>query len=307
MRCGIDGQAHSHPVGRGRYYVDYRVDPATKVSIIIPNKDQASMLKNCIDSILEKSSHQEFEIVIVENNSVEQETFDLYRQLQEQDSRIIVVTYEVAPGAPKFNFSALINFGVTFASSDYFLLLNNDTQVIASDWIEQLLGPCQRDEVAAVGAKLYYADGTVQHCGVFMGETGASHVALLLSRDDPGYFEMPFLSRNYSALTAACLLVKRSAFEEVGGFDEGFAVDYNDVDFCLRLRDKGHLLVYTPRAKLYHFESITRKGLESDADKIRFMKERAMLNSRWAKYCALGDPYSNPNLICVPVHFQLLW
>ena len=204
-----------------------------------------------------------------------------------------MVTYEGA-----FNYSKINNFGETYATGDYLVLLNNDTQVISLDWMEELLMYAQRPDVGAVGAKLYYGDKTIQHAGVVLGlgaHRTAGHSHYRVDYQNLGYMGRLCYAQNVSAVTGACLMVKRSLFEEVGGLDEAFTISLNDVDFCLRLLEKGLLNVFTPFAELYHFESISR-GLDDQGEKAeRYNRESAMFKEKWKEILEKGDPYYNPN------------
>ena len=274
------------------FQIRYQIEGRPKVSILIPNKDHFEDLKRCITSILEKSTYDNFEIIIMENNSESDEIFKYYDSLKE-DSRIRVVTYEGA-----FNYSKINNFGETYATGDYLVLLNNDTQVISLDWMEELLMYAQRPDVGAVGAKLYYGDKTIQHAGVVLGlgaHRTAGHSHYRIDYQNLGYMGRLCYAQNVSAVTGACLMVKRSLFEEVGGLDEAFTISLNDVDFCLRLLEKGLLNVFTPFAELYHFESISR-GLDDQGEKAeRYNRESAMFKEKWKEILEKGDPYYNPN------------
>lgn len=274
------------------YKVTYAVpDSHPLVSIIIPTKDHADILNNCITSIVEKSTYDNYELVIIENNSTEKVTFDYYDKLQAKYPDIVrLVTWE-----HEFNFSKLMNFGVAHAKGDYLLLLNNDTEVITPNWIETMLGICAREDVGAVGAKLYYPDNTIQHAGLCVTGGVAGHLCQSMPRNNWGYFALNDAQQDFSAVTAACIMTKRSEYEKVGGFTEELQVAFNDVDFCLKLREINDLIVYTPEVELYHYESISR-GVENNTEKqIRFHKEVAYMNYRWAKYYVEGDPYINPN------------
>ena len=271
------------------------------VSIIIPNMDHKEDLQRCISSIEEKSSYRNFEYIIVENNSREPETFAYYRALQEENPKVRVVTWESG-----FNFSALNNYGASFAKGEYLLLLNNDTMVINPDWLEELLGYGMRPDVGIVGARLYFGDDTIQHAGVVIGIGGmAGHCFVSFPKYDPGYFSRILTAQDYSAVTAACMLVRRSVFENVQGMTEELAVAFNDVDFCLKVRRAGFLVVYNPYAELYHFESKSR-GLEDTPEKLeRFHSEIAELERRWPKIFETPDPYYNPNLTLKSNDFAL--
>ena len=271
------------------------------VSVIIPNMDHVEDLKRCISSIEEKSTYRNIEYIIVENNSREPETFAYYQKLQEENDKVQVVTREGS-----FNFSALNNYGASFAKGEYLLLLNNDTMVINADWLEELLGYGMRPDVGIVGARLYYGDDTIQHAGVVLGLGGmAGHCFVQFPKYDPGYFSRILTAQDYSAVTAACMLVRRSVFEEVNGMTEELAVAFNDVDFCLKVREAGYLVVYNPYVELYHFESKSR-GLEDTPEKLeRFHKEIAALERRWPGIFQTPDPYYNPNLTLKTQDFAL--
>lgn len=274
------------------FKIRYQIIGSPKISIVIANKDHKEDLKRCITSILEKSTYENYEIIVVENNSTQQEIFDYYEELKENE-KIRVLTYE-----GEFNYSAVNNLGVANANGEYILLLNNDTQVITVNWMEELLMYAQREDVGAVGAKLYYADKTIQHAGVVLGlgaHRTAGHSHYKQHRDNLGYMGRLCYAQNVSAVTGACLLVKKALFEEAGRLDESFAVSLNDVDFCLKLREKGYLNVFTPFAELYHFESISR-GLDDNGEKaLRYNKESERFREKWKDVLKAGDPYYNAN------------
>lgn len=289
VRCRTKGTVQ-HTKDLGFYRVKYEVCGEPLVSIIIPNKDQSEALKKCLDSIREKTSYRNYEIIIVENNSEEPETFAFYKKIAGE--KIKIVTWE-----GEFNYSAINNFGVRHARGDYLLLLNNDVEIINGDWLTEMLSHCQRKEVGIVGAKLYYPDNTIQHAGIIIGIGGvAGSVFVGLPRAFSGYLHKASIQLDLSAVTAACMLVKRSVFEQVGGFEEKLKVAFNDVDFCLRVREKGYLVVYDPYAELYHYESKTR-GAEDTKEKIRrFQTEIEYMRSHWIGLLKKGDPYYNCNL-----------
>ena len=274
------------------FKIRYQILGSPLISIVIANKDHVSDLRRCVSSILEKSTYEDYEIIIVENNSEEKETFEYYEELQEND-RITIVTYE-----GEFNYSAVNNLGVRNARGEYILLLNNDTQVITVNWIEELLMYAQRADVGAVGAKLYYADKTIQHAGVVLGlgaHRTAGHSHYKQHRENLGYMGRLCYAQDVSAVTGACLLVKKALYEEVGGLEEDFAISLNDVDFCLKLREKGYLNVFTPFAELYHFESVSR-GLDDQGQKAqRYNRESEHFRQKWKEVLDAGDPYYNPN------------
>lgn len=289
VRCRTKGTVQ-HTKDLGFYRVKYEICGEPLVSIIIPNKDQSEALKKCLDSIREKTSYRNYEIIIVENNSEEPETFAFYKKIAGE--KIKVVTWE-----GEFNYSAINNFGVRHARGDYLLLLNNDVEIINGDWLTEMLSHCQRKEVGIVGAKLYYPDNTIQHAGIIIGIGGvAGSVFVGLPRAFSGYLHKASIQLDLSAVTAACMLVKRSVFEQVGGLEEKLKVAFNDVDFCLRVREKGYLVVYDPYAELYHYESKTR-GAEDTKEKIRrFQTEIEYMRSHWIGLLKKGDPYYNCNL-----------
>lgn len=279
------------------FKIRYEIIGDPMISIVIPNKDHAADLKRCITSILEKSTYENYEIVIVENGSETKEIFDYYTSLKEYDN-IRVVTYEKPEGQNGFNYSAVNNFGVKQTKGDYVLLLNNDTEVITVNWMEELLMYAQREDVGAAGAKLYYGNKTIQHAGVVLqlgAHRTAGHSHYGQSRENLGYMGRLCYAQNVSAVTGACLLVKKSLFKEVGGLDESFAISLNDVDFCLKLREKGLLNVFTPFAELYHYESVSR-GLDDSGEKAeRYNRESAHFREKWKTVLEKGDPYYNPN------------
>lgn len=278
------------------FKIRYQIIGNPKISIVIANKDQKQILKRCVDSILEKSTYDNYEILIVENNSTSQEIFDYYKELEAQPG-VRVVTYRPEAGET-FNYSKVNNYGVSLAQGEYILLLNNDTQVITVNWLEELLMYAQREDVAAVGAKLYYPNKTIQHAGVVLGlgaHRTAGHSHYGQHRENLGYMGRLCYAQNVSAVTGACLLVKKKLYEEVGGLSDDFAISLNDVDFCLKLREKGYLNVFTPFAELYHYESISR-GLDNQGEKAeRYNKESEHFRTKWKEVLEKGDPYYNPN------------
>ena len=275
------------------FEIKYEILKEDKISILIPNKDHLDDLRRCIQSIQERSTYDNYEIIIIENNSSEQQTFDYYKTLEGND-RIKVVTYE-----GDFNYSRINNYGAKFAAGEYLLLLNNDTQVITMNWMENMLMYAQRPDVGAVGAKLYYGDLTIQHAGIVIGlgaHRTAGHTHYKINHDNLGYMGRLCYAQNVSAVTGACLMVRKSLYEELGGLDESFKVALNDVDFCLRLRDKGYLNVFTPFAELYHYESASRGSDIEDAAKAqRYNEEAAHFREKWKEVIDRGDPYYNPN------------
>lgn len=271
------------------------------ISILIPNKDHIEDLKRCMDSIDQHSTYVNYEYVIVENNSTDPATFDYYKKLEQENPKAHVVYWD-----GPFNFSAINNFGAQYAKGEYLLLLNNDTEIINPDCLEELLGYCMRQDVGAVGARLYYEDDTIQHAGVVIGFGGiAGHCFVMQPRGTTGYCHRIICAQDYSAVTAACMMVKRTAFDEVGGLTEELAVAFNDIDFCLKLRRAGYLIVYNPYAELYHYESKSR-GLEDTPEKVaRFNREMSIFEKRWPEILRDGDPYYNPNLTLKSQDFSL--
>lgn len=274
------------------FRIKYQLTGYPKVSIVIANKDHYADLNRCIASILDKTTYENYEIIVVENNSTTQEIKDYYEEIK-RHPRIRVVTYQ-----GEFNYSRINNFGVSFAEGEFILLLNNDTQVITINWIEELLMYGQREDVGAVGAKLYYEDKTIQHAGIVLklgAHRTAGHSHYKVNIENVGYMGRLCYAQDVSAVTGACLLVRKKWFDELGGLDEGFAVALNDVDFCLRLREKGLLNVFTPFAELYHFESRSR-GLDDQAEKAeRYNRESEKFRQKWKAALDAGDPYYNPN------------
>lgn len=285
----------------GMYRTRYMWKEEPLVSIIIPNKDHSEDLQKCLASIDEKSDYRNYEVVIVENNSTEQETFACYETLEARYENVRVVYYEGG-----FNYSKINNFGASAARGEYFLLLNNDVEMIDGTAIRELLGYCMREDVGVVGAKLLYPDDTIQHAGVVVGFGGtAGHAFIGKMRYDTGYFGRILCAQDYSAVTAACMMTKRSVYEAVGGLTEELAVAFNDIDYCLKVRSYGKLVVYNPYAELYHYESKSR-GLEDSPEKVeRFNGETEILLSYWRTLIESGDPYYNCNLTLDNSDFSL--
>jgi GT2 family glycosyltransferase len=275
------------------YHVKRDIIGNPLVTIIIPTKDKLKLLKNCVDSIEQKSTYRYHEIIIVDNNSTDSETLDYLQRCP----------HKVFRYSDTFNFSKINNFAVKQSSGDYFIFLNNDTEVVTPDWIEALLEQAQIPEIGAVGCKLLYPGGTIQHAGVVLGmspdqTTGiAGHVFNGLSYEDNGYFGAINVIKNYSAVTAACMMMSRKAYDAVKGFDEKLAVCYNDVDLCLRLHEKGYHIVYTPYAELFHYESESR-GCSVDINEAQYMMER------WGALIK-NDPYHSPNLTLMKYNCEL--
>ncbi len=300
QRMGIPAHVE-HAQFYGMYHTVYDWKEEPLISIIIPNKDHIDDLEKCMNSIYEKSNYHNFEFVIVENNSTEQETFAFYEKMKREHENVKVFYYK-----GEFNYSKINNFGVSEAAGDYLLLLNNDTEIINADCLAEMLHYCMREDVGIVGARLYYADDTIQHAGAVIGFGGmAGHTFIGKSRYDIGYFGRIVCAQDYSAVTAACLMTKRSVYEAVGGLDEKYQVAFNDIDYCLKVRKLGKLVVYNPYAELYHYESKSR-GLEDTPEKVeRFSGEVERLVTNWPEYFEKGDPYYNKNLTLDNSDFSL--
>lgn len=333
------------------YHVRYPLTQKPLVSVLIPNKDHVDDLKRCIDSVIKKTTYQPYEIVVVENNSTQKETFDFYERLtHDYEPEVhhnvsmtagLYATASIHPGdghasassetgmtggesgqecemctyrpeirvvewKDQFNYSAINNFGMQYAQGDYVMLLNNDIEVITPTWLEEMMMYALRADVGAVGAKLYYMDDTVQHAGVIIGLGGvAAHSHKDYKRTSAGYMNRLRVVQNLSAVTAACLLMRKSVYEEIGGMHEGYQVAFNDADFCMRIRDKGYLIVFTPFAELYHDESKSR-GVEDTEEKAeRFESEVVRFKSEWPQILDAGDPYYNVNLTSAREDFSV--
>ncbi len=290
-RMGLRGTVTNGCIN-GIYRVDYEVKGEPKVSIVIPNKDEKEILEVCVSSILEKTTYGNYEIVIVENNSQTEEIFEYYQEL-EKHPKIKVVKY------PKtgFNYSGIINVGVQKASGEYIVQLNNDTELLTSNWLEIMLGFCQREDVGAVGVKLFYPDETIQHAGIIVGIGGiAGNRFKSIPKSGHGYFAEESMIQNLSAVTGACVMSPKKVYEEVGFMNEELAVAFNDVDFCLKIREKGYLIVYTPNVEFIHYESKSRGYEDTPEKKKRFQNEINTFEKRWQNVLDEGDPYYNINL-----------
>ena len=277
------------------YRVKWDIEGDPKVSILIPNKDHTDDLEKCLQSIWKTTTWDNYEIIVIENNSTDPATFAYYEKAKQRYDGLKVVTYP----EKGFNFSGINNFGRKAAAGDYLLLLNNDVEVRNGDWLTELLRQCAHKGGAAIcGAMLYYPDETLQHAGVITGLGGyAGHSHKYKQKGGSGYLFRIATVQDFSAVTGACLLVKASVYDEVGGLDEQFAVAFNDVDFCLRVRDAGCRIAWTPYAELTHYESKSRGGDEKDPAKAaRFAAEQQRLYTIHGKENILDDPYYNPNL-----------
>ena len=286
-------------VNRIRYLL--REEPL--VSVIIPNKDHGDDLKRCVGSVCRASSYHNMEILIIENNSTRKETFACYKELEETFENVRVLTWS---GGKEFNYAALNNFGSRQAAGKYLLFLNNDTELIEADSIREMVSYAQRADVGIAGARLWYPDDSVQHAGVILGLGGvAGHAFKDAKKGDFGYDGRAVCAQDYTAVTAACMLISRQMFETVGGFDEKLKVAFNDVDLCMKVRREGKLVVYTPYAQMYHYESKSR-GLDDTEEKQRqYQREVSYFRKKWRKELEEGDPYYNPHLTLEKHDFSL--
>jgi GT2 family glycosyltransferase len=291
-RCGLKGAVTGiDPDFPGGHRIRYELSEKPLVSILIPNKDHIEDLEKCLKSILELTSYSNYEIVVIENNSELGKTFQYYEEIKKYNNARVIIFDE------EFNYSKITNFGMKYVTGTYVVLLNNDIEIISPHWIEEMLMFCQRDDVGAVGAKLYYRDNTIQHGGIILGIRGvAGHAHRSFPKRYPGYFLRLLIQQDLSAVTAACMMIKRSVFDEINGFNTALAVAFNDVDFCMRIRKAGYLIVWTPYAEAYHHE-LKSRGLEETPEKqARFRRESELFQKLWAKELVAGDPYYNRNL-----------
>lgn len=298
-RTGTEGIV-SHTPDLGFYRVSYPVKGEPLVSVIIPNKDEKEALQACLDSIRKNTTYKNYEIIIVENNSTADEIFRYYKELA-KDKRIRLLRWKKA-----FNYSSINNFGAAHAKGEYLLFLNNDVTIITPEWMSEMLGVCQRREVGAVGVKLIYPDNTIQHAGCVVGMGGiAGHMFVDMPAGRTGYLHKASLLQDMSAVTAACMMMKREVFEKVGGFTEELSVAFNDVDLCLKTNRAGYLVVYDPYARLYHMESKSR-GAEDNKQKVRrFQTEIEYMRCHWLDILKNGDPYYNKNLSLTKWNYSL--
>ncbi|MFT4107813.1 MAG: glycosyltransferase family 2 protein [Lacrimispora sp.] len=300
-RMGIGVKSVEKGVDYGIYRSTFEIIGEPLISVIIPNKDHSADLDLCMRTLIEKSTYRNLEFIVVENNSTAPETFAYYEKIQKEFDFVRVVKWD-----REFNYSAINNFGVSFAKGEYLLFLNNDTEIINPESIHELLGFCQREDVGIVGARLLYSDDTIQHAGVVVGFGGiAGHTFIGLHKAESSYFNQAMCARNYSAVTAACMMSKRSLFDQVGGFTEELQVAFNDIDYCMKIRSINKLVVYAPYALFYHYESKSR-GLEDTPEKVeRFNREIKKFSERWPDILREGDPYYNPNLTLRKSNFAL--
>lgn len=275
----------------GIYKIKYEIVENPKVSILIPNKDNVNLLKTCIDSILKLTTYDNYEIVIIENNSEKKETLEYYNEISKNEKVRVINS-----GIKEFNYSKIINFGVKNAIGEFVIQLNNDTKVLTPDWLENMVGYAQNKEIGAIGARLYYEDKTIQHAGIIIGLSGiAGNMLVNLPYGKHAYFGREAATRNVAAVTGACLLCRKELYEEVGFMDEeNFKVAFNDVDFCLKLLDKGYRNIYNPYVELIHYESKSRGYEYTKEQEERFNNESENFKAKWKKYIDY-DPYYNIN------------
>ena len=294
-RLGLPGHAMAVPDAPGAFQVRYELTGHPKISVLIPSKDHIDDLDRCLTSLYKNAGYDNFEVIVIENNSTDPATFAYYEKARQRYDGLKVVTYP----DKGFNFSAINNFGRKAAEGDYLLLLNNDVEVVNGDWLTELLRQCAHSGGAAIcGAMLWYPDETIQHAGIVTGLGGyAGHSHKYKKKGGSGYLFRTSTVQDFSGVTGACLLVKTAVYDEMHGLDEQFAVAFNDVDFCLRVRDAGYRIAWTPYAELIHYESKSRGGDEKDPVKAaRFAAEQQRLYTIHGKENILDDPYYNPNL-----------
>lgn len=276
----------------GIYHTSYHWQDTPMVSVNIPSKDHTEDLDICVQSVLKNCKYPHYEIVIIENNSTQDKTFSYYEKIQKQDSRVRVIEWK-----DTYNYAKITNFGVAHSKGEYILLLNNDTEVIAPDFMEEMLGYCMREDVGVCGARLFYFDNTIQHAGVIVGLGGICGEGFQgFPKENGGYQNRIVCPQNYSAVTAACMMTKKSVFDAAGGMDEELQIAYNDIDYCLKVRRNGKLVVYNPFAMLHHYEYKSRGNEDTPEKLARYNREVDIFTTRWADMISAGDPYYNPNL-----------
>ena len=306
IRVGLAGRATDSKVP-STYKIEYQIKGNPLVSILIPSKDHTDDLDKCIEKIETVSTYNNYEIIVIENNSTSPQTFEYYDYISEKYKNVKIVKWQ----EEGFNYSKINNFGFKHAKGEHIILLNNDIEPLTPSWIEEMLMFSQRSDVGAVGMMLYYPDDTVQHAGVIIG-IGADHEMAVAGhshkyyrRGEYGYASRLTIAQNLSAVTAAALMLRADVYREVGGLDETFAVAFNDVDLCLKIRAAGYLIVWTPYAEAYHYESKSR-GAETTPEKVkRFNSEINNFLSKWKNVRDAGDPYYNPNLTLDREDFSL--
>jgi GT2 family glycosyltransferase len=301
-RGEIDAEVISigHP---GYYSIKLKVREEKLVSIIISTKDKADILETCLKSIYSKSTYKNFEIILINNNSTEEKLENLICEYStKHPNNFFCYKYDVP-----FNYSLLMNYGVTKSKGDFLLFLNNDTEVISPDWIEEMMQQAQRNEIGAVGAKLYYPTiNTIQHAGIIIGpQNTVVHCFVGLGKNDVGYFNYPECLNNFSAVTAACMMCRRDVFNQINGFDEVYKIEFNDIDLCLKMIEAGYRNVYVPNAQLYHHESISRGHSRATKESALINDyEKELFKNKWNKYL-LKDPSYNKNLSLIEPYFSI--
>ncbi|MCZ6673163.1 MAG: glycosyltransferase family 2 protein, partial [Verrucomicrobia bacterium] len=290
------------PIAHGHWRLKYQVpDPTPKVSIIIPTKDQGEILRSCIDSIQNRTTYTNYEIVVIDNQSSEESTLQLFIDLEAKNVRVLSYPHP-------FNFSAINNYAASQVDGEFLAFLNNDITVINGDWLEEMVSHACKDHVGAVGAKLYYPEDCVQHAGVILGINGiAGHCFKYAARGEPGQRNRLNLVQQFSAITAACLVVRKPVFDQVSGFEEdNLGVAFNDIDLCLRIKEAGYANIWTPHAQLYHHESVSRGDDNEQNRKVRVDNEIDFMRKRWGDLLR-NDPTYNPNLTLEFEDFSLAW
>jgi GT2 family glycosyltransferase len=300
-RRGEAGIVKGVPGFLGHHLVRYEITDYKKVSIIIPTRDLGEVLDRCLESIFTKTTYPNYEVIVIDNGSVQDYTFKVFSKWSSQEpGRFKCYRLDIP-----FNFSKINNYGVSQATGDYLLFLNNDTEVLNPDWMNAMVEQVQRPQIGAVGALLLFPDNTIQHAGVVMGLGGvAGHGYYAMESDIPGYFGNVVGFNNVSAVTGACLMCRREVFEKIGGFDEQLTVAYNDVDLCLKMLDKGYRNLYLPHVKLYHHESKSRGYEDTPEKKERLNRESKIIAGRWQKYID-NDPCYSPHLTRVCQNFSI--
>jgi len=298
---GISAQVEAKIGLPGYYRIIYELTERPLVSIIIPNRDNVPLLRNCLSSIIERTTYDNYEIIIVENNSADNATENFYKELKRYDN-IHIACWE----GKEFNFSEICNMGFRRSNGKHLIFLNNDIEIITPNWIEEMLMYCQRRDVGAVGAKLYFSNRSVQHAGVALGVEGSvEHIYYGAPLDSTGYMGKLKIVQNMYAVTAACMMVRRKVFEEVGFFEPELKASYNDIDLCLKIKKAGYLIVWTPYAEAYHLESRSR-GYNITRDKKRqLVQERALFKAKWKEDIVQGDPYYNRNFSLEGANYKL--
>ncbi len=295
-RIGLKGIVKDGLVSE-TYKIEYEIKSNPLVSIIIPNHNHKQYLETCINSIRKKSTYKNYEIIIVENHSTEEDLFEYYKEL-EKDSKIKILTY-----TDEFNYASVNNFAVQKSNGDYLILLNNDIKIITSSWIEEMLMYAQRDDVGVVGAKLYYPNGTIQHAGITYGlRDSVEHIFRYFLRDSFGYGNRLSIVNNLSIVTGACIMSSRKKYLEVNGLDEQFKISFNDVDYCIKLRDKGYLVIFNPFIEAFHNEQITRGYINTKEKILLHQYERNLFFNKWRNYI---EHYYNKNLTSNDYDFSI--